>query len=323
MKTKALNPVNILILILFMLLPLYGKAHPGIGIVSDSKGNIYYTDLQRVWKISSGKRTVAVPDVHTHELFVDSRDNLYGEHVLYEGESTNRFYHYLWVLRPSGKLDTLVGLRQAYVNHDYSLARDKKGNEYFTRQFSGNDKDTNHLYRKYPDGREVIFATGNFRGVRWLHPQEDGSVLYVKDNSVNRVDAGGKVTCIARNVARAKPAFKFSGNSITLWGAWTDNKSNVYVAVFSDQAVKKIDPKGKVSVFYTSKGSWAPNHGVFDSHGTLWLLESSDNNEILVTGVRQPEQSGFLPGRTGRYAYAGGGILLAGILCFLLWKKSR
>ena len=28
-------------------------AHPGIGIVKDSKGNIYYTDLKQVWKISS------------------------------------------------------------------------------------------------------------------------------------------------------------------------------------------------------------------------------------------------------------------------------
>lgn len=26
-------------------------AHPGIGIVMDSKGNVFYTDLKQVWKI--------------------------------------------------------------------------------------------------------------------------------------------------------------------------------------------------------------------------------------------------------------------------------
>jgi len=45
------------------------SVHPGIGIVKDSKGNIYYTDLSRVWKIApDGKRSAVVNKVHTHEL---------------------------------------------------------------------------------------------------------------------------------------------------------------------------------------------------------------------------------------------------------------
>jgi hypothetical protein len=54
-------------------------AHPGIGIVKDKKGNIYYTDLKQVWKIDrDGMKSVAVANVHTHELYVDQDDNLYG-----------------------------------------------------------------------------------------------------------------------------------------------------------------------------------------------------------------------------------------------------
>jgi len=34
------------------LISVLGIAHPGIGIVKDSKGNIFYTDLKQVWKIS-------------------------------------------------------------------------------------------------------------------------------------------------------------------------------------------------------------------------------------------------------------------------------
>ena len=51
------------------LVSISGLAHPGIGIVKDSKGNIFYTDLKQVWKIDyNEKKTAVVNDVHTHEL---------------------------------------------------------------------------------------------------------------------------------------------------------------------------------------------------------------------------------------------------------------
>lgn len=60
------------------------KAHPGIGLVKDSKGNMFYTDLTKILKISvDGKKTVDVPNVHSHEIFIDENDNLYGEHLWY------------------------------------------------------------------------------------------------------------------------------------------------------------------------------------------------------------------------------------------------
>ena len=67
------------------------NAHPSIGLVSDSRGNIYYTDLVHVWKITpDGERSIAVKDVHTHELYIDDIDDLYGEHEWYEGEATDK-----------------------------------------------------------------------------------------------------------------------------------------------------------------------------------------------------------------------------------------
>jgi hypothetical protein len=64
-------------------------AHPGIGIVVDSRGNVFYTDLQQVWRLApDGKLEVAVPGVHAHELCLDASDNLYGEHLWYEGDRT-------------------------------------------------------------------------------------------------------------------------------------------------------------------------------------------------------------------------------------------
>ena len=272
--------VKKLILIL-ILSPFIGRAHPGIGIVKDSKGNIYYTDLKQVWKITNGNKTVLIPNVHTHELFIDKNDNLYGEGGDYDA-TANKFYHYLWVYRPNGQFDTVMGMKEAYVHQDFSLARDTYGNEYYSKQFLIRP-DTTHIYRKTPSGNETIFATGSFKGVTWLHPQEDGSLLYISKNALYTVDSSGNIRLVKDNIANTKPSFKFSGNSITIWGVWKDNASNIYIAVFSDQIVKKIDVNGNMTVVYASKGEWAPLHGVFDNNNKLWVLESSDKNDVRVT----------------------------------------
>src|SRR5688572_23144493 len=69
-------------------------AHPGVGIVMDSRGNVFYTDLSHVWKIApDGAKTIAVRGVHTHELALDSADNLFGEHLWYEGDATRPWAH--------------------------------------------------------------------------------------------------------------------------------------------------------------------------------------------------------------------------------------
>ena len=264
-----------------LLSPLIGRSHPGIGIVKDSKGNIYYTDLKQVWKITNSIKTIVVPNVHTHELFIDKNDDLYGEGGYYD-EKANKFYHYLWVYRSNGQIDTVMGMKEAYILQDFSLARDKYGNEYYTRQFL-RQPDTNHIYRKTPDGKETILATGNFKGVTWLHPQDDGSILYISKNTLYRVDTAGTIRLIKENIASTKPSLKFSGNSATIWGVWQDNAKNIYVAVFSDQTVKKIDANGNMTDVFTSKGEWAPLHGVFDNHNKLWVLESSDKNDVRVT----------------------------------------
>lgn len=300
-------------------LPLTGFAHPGIGIVKDSKGNIFYTDLTHVWKISNGIKKIVVPDVHTHELYIDKNDNLYGEGGHYDSK-TEKFYNYLWVHRPDGKTDTVLGMKEAYVHQDFSLARDKQGNEYYTKRFLVRP-DTTHIFRKPPGGEETIFATGSFNGVTWLHPQDDGSLFYVSNNAIYRVDSLGNIRLEKENVGNRKPSFKFSGNSITIWGVWQDLAKNIYVAVFSDQAVKRIDPSGNMTDIYKSKGNWAPLHGVFDNDNKLWVLESSDKNDVRVTlagtiAAKRTEKKKLMP-----LTYFISGFITLGIL--LLYLKFR
>ena len=302
-----------------ILLPVMGRTHPGVGIVKDSKGHIYYTDLKQVWKITNGIKTIAVPNVHTHELFMDKNDDLFGEGGDYD-EKANKFYHYLWVYRSNGQIDTVIGMKEAYVYQDFSLARDKHGNEYYTKQFLLHP-DTNHIYRKTPDGKESILASGSFKGVTWLHPQNDGSIFYVLKNALYRVDTFGNILLVKENLASTKPSFKFSGNSPTIWGVWQDNTKNIYVAVFSDQTVKKIDVNGNLINVFTSKGEWAPLHGVFDNDGKLWVLESSDKNDVRVTLA----ETATVPGKKSLnvLTYIIIGCIVLGIVLFFLKYKAE
>jgi hypothetical protein len=103
-----------------------GFCHPGVGIVMDSKGNVFYTDLHHVWKIDpKGNVTIAVEDVHTHELYLDKRDNLFGEHLWYEGEATDKWGHYVWKLTSEGKLQIVKPKQEGFLEN-YSFVRDSR-----------------------------------------------------------------------------------------------------------------------------------------------------------------------------------------------------
>jgi hypothetical protein len=274
-------------ILLLLFFPFVSSAHPGIGIVADSKGNIYYTDLRHVWKIVNGKRTIAVRGVHTHELYLDRNDNLYGEHVSGGSDYSSTWFHYQWMLSPEGKLDTVFNEKQAYITIDYSLARDLDGNEYYTKQFI-RERDTVHIYKKTVDGKESVIARGNFKGVAWLHPQKDGSLLFVQHNTIFRLLKDGDLRKLAIGIAEGSGVGEFFRNSKTIWGVWEDNNGNIYAAVFGDQVVRKIDGQGRRTVVHRSAANWSPLHGVFDKNGKLWVMESSDKNEIRVVEVGLP-----------------------------------
>ena len=83
----------------------YSFAYPGFGNVFDSKVNIFYTDLKQVWQLNlDGKTTIVVPDVHSQELSIDANDNIYGEHLWYNGERLDTWGHYIWCLKKDGVL---------------------------------------------------------------------------------------------------------------------------------------------------------------------------------------------------------------------------
>src|SRR5437867_1958149 len=72
-------------------------AHAGWGIVVDGKNQVYFTDVDRsrIWRIDArGKLGVFVSGKHSHDVALDSRGNIVGEHVSYDGKE---FHGSAWI----------------------------------------------------------------------------------------------------------------------------------------------------------------------------------------------------------------------------------
>jgi len=262
-------------------------SHPGIGIVKDSKGNIFYSDLKHVWKIPAGggQKTVVVHNVHTHELHMDARDNLYGEHTWYNGEHLNTWGHYVWCLKSDGALVRVKDSTAGFLEN-YSFVQDIEGNMYWVERWK-----VSRFKKKTPGGQITTIAEGKFRDVRWMHCTKDG-VIYFLDLEKLYVLRNGKITLLADDLAESTTAFSFVGERHNPYGLWTDANENIYVAVFGGQLVKKITPSGKVTIFLHSTSPWSPTSGVFDHQGNLWLQEYSITNDCRVRKIERASLAG-------------------------------
>lgn len=246
-------------------------AHPGIGIVRDSRGNLYYTDLKQVWKIApDGTKSVAVPGVHTHELYVDAEDNLFGEHLWYEGDATGRWGHRVWRLGADGTLADVIPARVGFRDDydDFHFVRDGRGAMYWADR-----GEETAIRKRMPGGPVTTIARAPFRDVRWMTATADGTVFLVDRHDLVRVDPDGEVRTVVENLARRRRVFLFVRDSHAIMGLWTDAVGNVYAAVSSDGEVKRIDRAGRVRVVHRASPGWSPTGGLVAPNGDLVILE--------------------------------------------------
>lgn len=277
---------RLLAVTIFLMITASVSAHPGIGIVMDSRGNVFYTDLKQVWKISpEGKKSIAVANVHTHELYLDDEDNLYGEHLWYEGEATNKWGHRVWKLSANGTLTDIIpargGFREDYK--DCSFVRDRAGNMYWAERGA-----PIIIRKRTPDGAIADFCKAHdFRDVRWMIASTEGTVYLIDDGDLRCITSDGTVSTLARNLGERSLSQFFMGNQHSIMGLWLDQEANVYVAVYSGRMVKKVDRAGKVTVAARSSVPWSPTGGLVASNGDLWLLENSMTNSVRVRQIRR------------------------------------
>ena len=274
---------KLLVISCWLFVNLALNAHPGIGIVKDSRGNIYYTDLKQVWKISlNGTKTSVVNGVHTHELYIDEQDNLYGEHLWYNGESQNTWGHYVWCLKNTGELvkdNTVEGF-----STDYSFARDSTGNMYWVERFT-----TSKIMKKSKNGEITKLAEGKFGFIGWLFAAKDGSLYFTENNRLHRLTPEDKLETLADNLGSKSTDFTLMGHNYDSYGIWTDTADNVYIAMIDSKKIIRIGAYGKPQTILASNSLWTVCSGLFDNDGNLWVLENSMTNEVRARKISKED----------------------------------
>lgn len=256
------------------------SAHPGVGIVEDSAGNVFYTDLEKVWRIApDGTKSVAVSGVHTHELCLDAEDTLYGEHLWYEGDATKKWGHRVWKRTKDGAVRDVIPAREGFLT-DYSFVRDRTGAMYWA------DRGERTVVRKRsPDGTIVVHSTGPFLDVRWMTATPDGIVYLVDTGRLLRIAKDGTVaTAVPALSAKKRPPRSVADPHYQA-GLWADAQGRVYVAVAEERLVLEVKPDGSTRVAARSPLLWAAYGVMLDKAGDLWLLETSLINAVRVRRI--------------------------------------
>lgn len=264
-----------------------GYGHPGIGLVEDSRGNIFYTDLTRVWKISpDGKKTVAVSNVHTHELYLDENDNLFGEHLWYNGEQADTWGHYVWKHTTDGKFQKVIPDTEGFLS-DYSFVRDHFGRMYWADRTSK----CQHVVRKNKDNTTTVVGDDCLEDVRWMTSTEGGVIYLVDKQDVKKIDTQGTMTTLAKSVPEKKLS-QFMVNEPHYLGAVTiDRENNIYIADFSGRKVNRIERDGTMTVVYETSIPWSPMALVVAKNGDFLVLETSMTNAVRMERVTRDKKS--------------------------------
>jgi hypothetical protein len=255
-------------------------AHPGVGIVEDTAGNVFYTDLAQVWRIApNGSRSIAVGGVHTHELCIDGDDALYGEHLWYEGDATKKWGHRVWKRTKDGTTVDVIPAREGFLA-DYSFVRDRSGTMYWA------DRGAKTVIKKRaPDGTISVLASGPFRDVRWMTATAEGIVFLVDSGRLVRLASDGAMTTVLAAVSAKVPPPSRVSDPHYQGGLFPGEDGSVYVTVPEERLVLKVDRGGGTHVAANSPRGWAAYGGMIDRAGNLWLLETSSINAVRVRRI--------------------------------------
>lgn len=241
----------------------HAKAHPGWGLVRDPvRGIVYYTDLVRVWKIDrDGRRSVAVPDVHTHELRIDAAGNLYGEDL--EGVGAG-WRNRVWRMTPDGRVADVLPWRSGFRD-DYGFVADRNEALYWAKCSA--ERDSCVVRRRRGPGVVGDVAGGKTfaRPLNFLASDVGGRVFLADGRSILRLTDADSFAVVYRGPASANDRFALMGFQPLASG-------EVLAAAFEDRTVIRIVPGRQPVVVYRTAAPWQPA-AVLEAPDGLWITE--------------------------------------------------
>ncbi|HEX8720571.1 MAG TPA: hypothetical protein VF736_08075 [Pyrinomonadaceae bacterium] len=268
------------------------SAHPAWGVAVDREGRVYFSDLERVWKLDARGALTLLRDgrgAHQHEINVDADGNLYGAENSYD-PSTRRFFSAVWRITPAGDFSYLLPPTDD-PPEGTSIWKDGAGNAYHVTHFPGREL----LILKRTPGGEVRALVGGDSAAREYRQGvpygvggtafgPDGSLYFTHGASLGRLGADGRLTELARDLPTGGSPAAPPAHS-TLLGVAVDARGVAYVADYGGRRVLKVAPDGKLTTLLRAEETWFPA-GVAEKGGELYVLEHSVTPAYVPLGTR-------------------------------------
>lgn len=259
---------------LFLASVTSATAHPAWGIAVDGRGQIYFSDLETIWRIDvQGKTAVwreGVRGRHTHEINLDENGNLYGADNEYE-PSTERWISALWKITPDLKF-SYVFAPTYEPPPAFTVWRDRAGNRYYAGQGEEPEQREFFVLERSPNG-SVTRLSGSKKaaekhrqvipyGVSQIVLTVDGALYFRDGESIRKVSPSGEMTILAKDMIRGRFGFTIDGRGDFICADW-DNRR-----------VVRISPDGATKVLMSAEAPWSPT-GVTLSGDDLYVLEAA------------------------------------------------
>jgi hypothetical protein len=294
---KIIKAAVLFVSVFFITLVPKVFSHPAWGIVVDRNKQVYFSDLETIYKIDAqGKLSIfraGASGRHVHDLSIDALDNIYGIENSYNPQNET-FPRGIWKMSPRGEFSYLVPMT-VNLPLGMSIWQDSVGNTYSVEPYN-NEKKESKIIKRAPDGKTSLFAGGKygyldgqkdkaqFAVITDISFGTDGTIYLTGGDKIRKIDKSNNVTTIY-NGQGADEKQKTSENSSTLFGLDVDTKNNVFAADFGKSRVLKISFDGKISTFLNSEKDWSPI-GVAAADDEIYVLEGRPFSAAIHTGNR-------------------------------------
>ena len=247
-------------------------AHPPRGIAVTAEGRVFFSDLERIWSIApDGRMAVVRASVggHTHELFLDEGDHLFGEDSFYDPE-TAPYRAALWMRAPDGRYSITYGPtdRPAW---GAGIFKDRLGCSLLAQESRARAL---LLHRLCPGEQPQLLSDPaamkqagplqRLSNIGGAAVGPDGSFYFRHRGIVQRLRAGDRLVTAAR------------GFTPENFGIAVDEAGALYVAEHGRRRIVRVQPNGRRSVPINAEAPWAPT-GVAARGGSLYVLEVTDH----------------------------------------------
>jgi hypothetical protein len=259
-------------------------AHPPYGLATDARGNIYFSDLEAVWRLTPAGRLelfrARSGDTHVHEVVVAPDGAVEGDLNHYD-PATGRFYTGLW-RRTSDARETMPVPMTEDAPDGFGLWQDGRGNRYASHWPSNEDRRT-ILTRRSPDGRsKIVFAEGrpgaarkgSVAGVGGMAFGADGAVYFADRNLLRRLGPDGRTVLVFQAPA---------GSSLR--GLAVARDGRILAADMGLKSVIAVAADGRVETLYREMEAWLPT-AVAAFGGRLLVLEANADPRDQTNRVR-------------------------------------